>query len=156
MMRARTDSVCLAENASVENDAMAASHRSVGSQARIRMRSGGVTGVGMTDVAKCDCLFQSVVGRLARNDYVMDVAFAQSCSADADKPRLLLKLRNGAGPAVAHAGAQSTHKLVDHGGQRAPVRHSPFYALGNQFVEAIAVAVAIIHGDSDGRIIRSL
>lgn len=50
-MRSRTDSVWCAENMSVENVAMAASHNRVGSQASTRTRSEGGTGLTMTDVA---------------------------------------------------------------------------------------------------------
>src|SRR5947209_6861642 len=102
-MCCRMDSVWRAENKSVEKVAMAASHSSVGAQARIRIRSEGGAGEVITDVAKCDCLFQSVVGRFPGDDYIMDVAFAQPRSADANETRLLLKLRNGARAAVSHA-----------------------------------------------------
>ena len=59
-------------------------------------------------------LLDVVVGRLAGDDYVMDVTFAKASAADADKTRPLLKLRDGAAAQVAHARAQTADQLRNH------------------------------------------
>src|SRR6266481_819642 len=126
MIFLRTPPVCSAENTSVEKQASTLSQINVGSQASsLRMEEAG-RGSGRVVDDKAPCLFQPVIRSFPGNDHVMHVTFPQACAADADEARLLLQLRNVPGAAVAHAGAQPAHQLIDHLGQRATIRNAPF------------------------------
>src|SRR5262249_10459753 len=138
MIFSRMLPVCSEENVSVEKKAIIASQATVGSQPMsLRLKGAGAV-FWMTEVANDYCLFQPVIRSLASNDHVMDVAFAQARAADADEPRLLLKLCNGTGAAISHAGAQAAHKLIDHRRHGAAIRNTPLNALPDAFTQTIA------------------
>src|SRR5262249_35868396 len=76
---------------------------------------------------------------------------------DANQLRLALQRWDRPAPAIAHAGAQAAHELVDHGGDAAFVRDTPLDAFRHQLVAAarrleielvleIPVAAAAPHG----------
>src|ERR1051326_3758701 len=69
-------------------------------------------------------LFETVVRRFLRDDYVVDVRLFEAGGADADEARLLLKLFDASAARVAHAGAQAADKLRDHLGECALVGHT--------------------------------
>ena len=56
-----------------------------------------------------------VVGGFTGDDDVVDVAFAKAGAGDADELRLLLEVLDGGAAEVAHAGAEASDELVDHG-----------------------------------------
>ena len=58
-------------------------------------------------------LLHPVVRRFLRNRHVVDVAFARAGGRDANQLGLALQLRNRRASAVAHAGAQTSHQLMD-------------------------------------------
>src|SRR5262250_445291 len=99
----RTMPVCPAENVSVEKLARTHSQISVGTHRSILRPRGTTMRVDRVDVDKRACLLDSVIGSLTRDDDVMHVALTQARSADADKLRFLLQLRNGFGAAITHA-----------------------------------------------------
>src|SRR5690606_38900863 len=66
------------------------------------------------------------------------LAFAHAGAGDAYELRLALELLDGRAPAVAHAGAQAAHQLVDHRRDRALVGDAALDALGHQLVGAFA------------------
>src|SRR5579859_4907775 len=55
--------------------------------------------------------FDMIIGSLAGDDDVVDVAFAQAGAGDAHESRLLLQLENRGAAQVSHAGAQAAHEL---------------------------------------------
>ena len=61
-------------------------------------------------------LFDGIVGGLAGDHDVVDVAFAQAGAADADEARFLQQFWNRRAATVAHAGFQSADHLVDDHG----------------------------------------
>src|ERR1700693_4019639 len=58
-------------------------------------------------------LFDAIVGGLAGDHYVVDVALAESGAADADEARFLQEFGDGGAAAVSHAGFQSADHLMD-------------------------------------------
>ena len=61
-------------------------------------------------------LLDTIIGGLAGDHYVVDVALAESCAADADEARFLQEFGDGGATAVSHAGTQSAdHLMNDHG-----------------------------------------
>src|ERR1017187_5951926 len=90
-------------------------------------------------------LFDTIVGRLAGDDYVVDVTLAQAGAGDAHEMRLLLQLGDASAAHVAHAGAQSADKLEDHRLQRAAVGHASFDALGNELGETVLAGAFALH-----------
>jgi len=49
-----------------------------------------------------ESLLDMVVGRFAGDDYVVDMALAQTCAGDADETGILLEFVDGAAAKVAH------------------------------------------------------
>src|SRR5262245_22495944 len=91
------------ENVSVEKLANTHSQTNVGTQARSVRLGDTVMRVDKVDEDKGACLFNPVIGSLARDDNVMHVALTQARPADADELGFLLQLRNGLGAAVSHS-----------------------------------------------------
>src|SRR5213594_2482009 len=108
------------------------------------------------DAAYAD-LLHPIVRCFLRDLDVVDVALAGAGRRDANELRLPLQLGNRGAAGVAHAGAQSSHELVDHRGNAALVRDTPFDALRYElvasaagleieFVLKVPVAAAAAHG----------
>src|SRR5271157_6007381 len=85
-------------------------------------------------------LLDTIVGRLAGDDDVVDVTFAQSGAGDAHEMRLLLQLGDAAAAHVAHAGAQAADKLEDHRLQRAAVGTRPSMPSGTNLARRFWLA----------------
>ena len=83
--------------------------------------------------------FRCVVRRFAGNHHIVNMAFAQTGSADAYKPRLLVQLRKVRAAAVAHPRFQAAHHLIKNHRDRSSIGNAPFYSLGNQLCEAIRI-----------------
>jgi len=95
-----------------------------------------------------------VVRRLASNDHVVHVTFAQAGAGDTNKLRLLLQFRNAGTAEVSHAGAQPADKLEDHGFQGPTVGHASLNALGDKLGQAILTGSLALHdalAAEDGR-----
>ena len=82
----------------------------------------------------------------------MDMAFPESCGADADKRRLFSQLCNGSASSIPHACLESADELKNVGGKRTPVRHPSHDSFGNKLIVrfllglVIAVLAAFFHG----------
>src|SRR6185437_588237 len=138
-----------AENASVEKHASTTSQTSVGihhSRMRCFEPAGDVSSAcqgkmvpptppaRLFNLPAIPCrLFNLIVRRFTGDDHIMHVALAQPSAADANKPCLLLQVRNGVGAAVAHPGTQSANQLINHGRQRTPIRHAALNPFRNKF-----------------------
>src|ERR1700733_15701101 len=90
-------------------------------------------------------LFDMIVGGLAGDDDVVDVAFAESSAGDADEAGLLLQFCDGATADVAHAGAESADELEDHGLERPAIGYAAFNALGDKLGEAVLAGALALH-----------
>src|SRR5690606_38418219 len=97
-------------------------------------------------------LARGIVGRLAGDGHVMDVALTQAGIADADEIGLAGKIRNGRRAKIAHGRPEAAHHLVDDGGSRALERNLALDPFGYEleivldvFLE-IAVRRAARHG----------
>src|SRR5580692_912707 len=86
-------------------------------------------------------LLDTIVGGLAGDHYIVDVAFAESGAADAHEAGFLQEFGDGGAAAVAHAGFQSANHLVDDHGDGTAIRDASFNAFGNEFAEAVGFAV---------------
>ncbi len=86
-------------------------------------------------------LLDAIVGSLAGDHYVVDVAFAESGAADAHEAGFLQEFGDGGAAAVAHAGFQSANHLVDDHGDGTAVGNASFNAFGNEFAEAVGFAI---------------
>src|ERR1700738_4634427 len=82
-------------------------------------------------------LLHMIVGRLAGDDDVVDMALPEAGVGDADKLRLLLQVLDGFAAQVAHAGLQAAYELVDHGLQRPAVGYAAFDALGHELRQPV-------------------
>ena len=79
----------------------------------------------------------------------MRVAFGQTVVGYADELAVGAEVIDGGGAAVTHRGAQAAYHLVYGIAQRPLIRHTAFYALGNQLL-LILLEVAV------GRTVRLL
>src|SRR5262245_35785932 len=107
-------------------------------------------------VPGADSAIEPVVWRFLGDLDVVDVALAYACGCDADEASLALELGNRRAAAIAHAGAQASHQLMDHRGNASLVRDAPLDSLGHElvrsasalhveFVLEVAVAAAAAH-----------
>src|SRR5271165_5591496 len=64
-------------------------------------RRASISRVGLSVLRRL--LLDTIVGRLARDQHIMDVALAQSGAADAHETRVLLQLGNSRTSHIAHA-----------------------------------------------------
>src|SRR5580698_3407923 len=102
-------------------------------------------------------LLDVVVWRFARDDHVVDMAFAQTSAGDAHKLSLLLQVRDGSAAEITHAGAQSADELIDHGLERPAIGHATLDAFGDELGKAVlAVAFALHDAFSRGGIARQV
>src|SRR6266571_3204946 len=74
------------------------------------------------------CSVDLIIGRLLRDDDIVDMAFAQSSTGDADETGTLAQILDGTTAAVAHARAQPTDQLIHHIGEGAFVGDTPLDA----------------------------
>jgi hypothetical protein len=86
-------------------------------------------------------LLDAIVGRLAGNHHIVDVAFAKSRAADAHKTRFLEQLSDGGAPAVAHTRSQPAHHLMHDHGDRSTIRDTPLDAFRHKLPKPVGVAV---------------
>src|SRR6266704_3633848 len=112
----RIPSVCSLEKVSVEKVKTTAAHTATKSHARKRENPS---------------LFHLIVGCLAGDDDVVNVAFAEPGGSDAHKPAVLLQLAKIGGAAISHSAAQAAGKLIDEAAERPFVGHAPLHALGH-------------------------
>ena len=73
----------------------------------------------------------TVVGCLAGNLDVVDVALGESCVGDSYEVAIGLHLGDAAIAGVAHRGAQAAYHLVEHVVHRTSCRHSALDSLWN-------------------------
>src|SRR3954470_14565191 len=83
------------------------------------------------------CLLNMVVGSLAGDDHVVDVGFAQTGIRDADETGIVLEFLDGSAAQIAHAGAQSTDKLVNHRFQRPTVGDAALDAFRDELRQSV-------------------
>src|SRR5207245_1243464 len=95
-------------------------------------------------------LLQSIIRRFAGDDYIVNMAFPQSCPADPDKTSFLLQFGNTPSSTVTHPRAQSADQLVHHGGQRSSIGYAPLDSFGDEFTQAVAIPLTLFK--SGGRI----
>src|SRR5207248_3368566 len=110
--------VCSLEKASVENVKMRLAQTTTSSHSRKRKNPG---------------LFHLIVGRLARDDDVVNVAFTQTGGSDSHKAAALLQFAKIGRTAISHAAAQPAGELVDETAERPLIRNAAFHALGHRF-----------------------
>src|SRR5688572_8818636 len=84
-----------------------------------------------------------VVRALARDRDVVRVALGHARAADAAEPGLLSQRFDVLRPAVAHAGAQAAHELVDEIAERPAVRHAAFHAFGDELAALLDVGLPV-------------
>src|SRR5271170_1485891 len=82
-------------------------------------------------------LLNVIVRSLARDDDVVDVAFAQSGIRDAHKAGFCLQVLDRSTAQIAHAGTQSADELVDHCFKRSAMGHAAFNAFRNELGQTI-------------------
>src|SRR5438445_11057954 len=73
-------------------------------------------------------LFHLIVGCLARDDDVVNVAFVQPGGSDAHKPAVLLQLEKIGGTAISHSAAQAAGTQSGEAVARPFARHAPPHA----------------------------
>src|SRR6266567_5187903 len=78
-------------------------------------------------------LLDGIVGGLASDHDVVDVAFAEAGATDAYEARFLQELGNRGAAAVAHARLQSANHLMDDHGDGAAVGNASLNSLGDEF-----------------------
>ena len=90
-----------------------------------------------------------VVGRLARDEYVVHVAFREARRRDANELRLLPQFLQAAAAGIPHARGHAAHELVDGGGKRPLVGNAALHALGHELRIAesvlLSARVAVLH-----------
>src|SRR5262249_28722174 len=97
-------------------------------------------------------LVDLIIGCFLGDDDIVDVAFAQSSTGDADETGALAQILDSAAAAVAHARTQSTDQLIHHIGDGAFVGDTSLDALRHELAGLrlvaleIAVAFATHHG----------
>src|SRR6188508_1172762 len=74
-------------------------------------------------------LLQPVIGRFLRDDHVVHVALLEPRAGDAHETAARVQLLDGGRPAIAHAGPDAAHELLDHRGEGSLVRDHPLDAL---------------------------
>lgn len=78
-------------------------------------------------------LLKAIIRSLARDDHVVNVAFAQACRSDADKFCALLQFPNAPRSAIAHAASKAADKLLDQPGKWSFIRHLSFDSFRHGF-----------------------
>src|SRR5207245_9688459 len=86
-------------------------------------------------------LLDRIVRGLARDHYIVHVAFPQAGAADANEARLLEQLRNRRAATVTHAGFQSADHLVNNHCDGPAVGHSSLDAFRNELRQAVGVVI---------------
>src|SRR5437867_2704618 len=82
-------------------------------------------------------LLQAIVRRFTGDDYIVHVAFAESRTANANEPRLLLQFTDGLAANISHTGAQSADQLMDHSGESATIGNPSLDAFRYQLRQAV-------------------
>jgi hypothetical protein len=90
--------VCSLEKVSVEAVKMMPAQMTTNSHGRKRAKQG---------------LFHLIVGRLAGDDDVVDVAFAQAGGSDTHEAAVFLQFAQICGSAISHTAAQAAGELID-------------------------------------------
>src|ERR1700719_2363941 len=95
----------------------------------------------------CKRQLWAVVGRLLRDEHVMDVTLALTCIAHPDELRALAQLEQGRRTDVTHAGLQPADELLDVGPERSAMRHAALDPLRHQLaaIGHVMLAVSIAH-----------
>lgn len=96
----------------VENTEITIAQTITGSHRLIQLICGFCTSMRQiaSEISK---LLEPVVGRFARNDHVVDVAFSQARRRYANEAGFFLKLFQVRRAAVPHAAPEASHKLVN-------------------------------------------
>src|ERR1700744_3607207 len=84
-----------------------------------------------------------IVRRLARDRHVMDMAFAQARTGDADELCLLVEFADVARTDIAHRCTQAACELMHDIGDRPLVRHLALDAFGDQLERVLDVLLEI-------------
>src|SRR5215472_16666681 len=88
-------------------------------------------------------LLHPVIGRFARDHYIVHVALAQACAANAHEFGFLLQFRNARAAYVTHTTLHAADKLVHDHSYCAAIWDPPFNAFRNKFRQAISVATLL-------------
>ena len=130
-----TEAVFASVNVPVEKQDISTAQTSAGhhlaSQPFLAGRAGPRESARETLVSIEPKLFQPVVGCFARDDHVVDVAFAQARWRDADEFAAFLKFLEVRCAAVTHPAAEPAYKLFHKSRQRPFVGNLPFDAFGH-------------------------
>src|SRR6478672_11484240 len=84
----------------------------------------------------------TVIRRVLRDRDVVRVRLAQPGTSDAHEARILQRL-DRLGAAVAHRLPEAADDLVQHAGERAFVRHTPFDALRHELLDVLDVTLEV-------------
>src|SRR4051794_14634474 len=82
-------------------------------------------------------LLDMIVRCFPRNDDVVHVALTKARVRDANEAGIVMQVLDRRTAQVAHAGAQSADKLVDHRFQLSAIGHAAFNAFRNKLGEAV-------------------
>src|SRR5947207_7068640 len=94
-------------------------------------------------VADSRCSVELIIGCFLGDDDIVDMAFAQSSTGNADETGALAQILDGTATTIAHTRAQPTDQLIHHIGQGAFVGDTPFIALRYQLAGLRLVALEI-------------